>query len=541
MKPWPTVVQLRRAALLLLSTTLLAADAKVVDGTIKLSSQTTEQYIGDPSPRTPALSARSPVRFLRAAKFSFSPWMRSHVTGKFHTTDGTYFDRHPHQLALCLYKDTQWDKMQALMKKGSLCTDRMSLASYKWDVQPNYVEGTGKHDFTFSQHLQAPSVRTHYWWVMIMDCYLEEYDAHPAPMEFEMTFTNGESQLPEDESGMLKINWLAFLSMSAYGGFYFVRALQQMRRLKQAHLITLLFAVAYALQTASVLCEILHLRRYSQDGKGLRWRHTWLALDFGGGLCQSVSELLISVLLIALAFGWTLGLESQEPLEGAAGKLLAGLQRPAQLRRGLRSPSALLLGSIFAVQLFLQAAGRRYEEDFNNFHDHEHWPGLMLILIRLLLCALFGWALRRSVAVESQREVLAFFAQLRLAGFVWFLCLPLLVALAFLCPPHRRHQIVAGGSIILQAAALALLSTLFLERSEYAAGPHSLSPCAVLGSTPPHGALSMAGTTRSPRSLTWARSSTRASHPPRLRPNSPSTSGCWDPSKLGPRSFLRPG
>ena len=52
-----------------------------------------------------------------------------------------------------------------------------------------------------------------------------------------------------------------------------------------------------------------------------------------------------------------------------------------------------------------QAAGRRYEEDFNHFHDHEHWPGLALLAIRLGLCALFAFALRRSLSLERQPEV----------------------------------------------------------------------------------------------------------------------------------------
>ena len=42
----------------------------------------------------------------------------------------------------------------------------------------------------------------------------------------------------------------------------------------------------------------------------------------------------------------------------------------------------------------------------------------------------------------------------------------------------RRHQVVAGGSIVLQAVALALLSTLFLQRSEY----YRISSLAHLGS-----------------------------------------------------------
>jgi len=247
---------------------------------------------------------------------------------------------------------------------------------------------------------------------------------------------------------------------------------------REGHLITLLFGLAYALQGVSLFCELCHLCCYERDGKGLRWRHTWLALDLVSGIFQSMSELVISTVLIALAFGWTLGVQSQEPIAGVFGKILAGLQSPARLLQGFRSPTFMLLISIALVQLMLQAIGRSFEEDFNNFHDHEHWPGMLLISIRLVLWVLFTWALRRSRAVERQPEVLAFMKQLWISGTVWFVCLPLLVLVAMVLPPYRRHQLVAGGSIVLQACALTLLSTLFLNRSEY----HRISSLAHLGS-----------------------------------------------------------
>ena len=39
--------------------------------------------------------------------------------------------------------------------------------------------------------------------------------------------------------------------------------------------------------------------------------------------------------------------------------------------------------------------------------------------------------------------------------------------MSLLLPPYRRHQLVAGGSIFVQAIALALLSTLFTEGSAF--------------------------------------------------------------------------
>ena len=65
------------------------------------------------------------------------------------------------------------------------------------------------------------------------------------------------------------------------------------------------------------------------------------------------------------------------------------------------------------------------------------------------------------------QEILGFLDKLMWFGGVWFLCLPILILLAMVLPPYRRHQLVAGGSIFVQGIALSLLSTLFLESSEF--------------------------------------------------------------------------
>ena len=330
---------------------------KVIDGTAVLSSQNTEQYM---------------------TKFSFSPYARSHIEGSFEVENGIYFDHHPHELVLALYDEPQWQKFQQSMKKGSLCVDRLRLASWKTDkIQPGFRAGerSGPRNFNFDSYITAPSGRAHYWYAVLMDCYLEEYDAHPPPMKYHITLWNGKSHLPEDESGMQTINLLTMLAMVAYGSWFGYSAFSKMQRVGQVHLITLVFGVAYGLQLISVFCELLHLRRFASDGKGLRWRHTIFALDFLSGLTQTISELVLSVLLTSLAFGWTLGIESQEPIDGLLGKVLAGLHRPGLLLRGLWSPSALLLLGIGGAQLILHTLGHRYDDDFNNFHDFEHWCG----------------------------------------------------------------------------------------------------------------------------------------------------------------------
>lgn len=385
---------------------------------------------------------------------------------------------------LCLYDDHDMPKFSRMMTAGSLCQERARICTWQTRIRPADT-AADKHHFTFASGVsnRRDVKSAHYWYAVLMDCYLEEYDAHPPRLHYALQFLNGNpnslqsSHLPADENGMQTINALALAAMVAYGAIFGMRLYTRWLNIQQAHLIVVLFMAAYVLQALSLLCELCHLRRYASDGKGLRWRHTWLALDFGGALLQSLSELILSVLLIALAFGWTLGFQ-KVPIDGLFGKAVAGLQSPADLLKGMRSRSLLLLGALASVQLLLHAIGRSYEEDFGMYHDHEHWPGMALIAIRVASWALFSWALLRSRKAEANPEVLGFLGQLWIFGTVWFVSFPQLVALATLVPTYRRHQLVAGGSIAMQTIALALLSTLFMTQSNY----YRISSLAHLGS-----------------------------------------------------------
>jgi hypothetical protein len=440
-------------ALLLVGSLIAHATAKTSSGSVTLSSAVTEKFV---------------------SKFSGSASEVIKVSGIFHTDTVDYFDGHPHDMTLCLYKEQKWDAFQQALKKGSLCTERRQMASHSIKIHPALSPAQqARHEFSFQATLlPSDGFTAHYWFAVLMDCYLEEYDAHPPPMHYELKFLNGRSHLPADQDGMATVHGVLCVGMTAYGLFYFGRSILQMYQKGQVHLLILLFAAAYTMQTGGAFFEWLHLWHYRRDGAAAanataeHWKGS--LFDLVSGLLQCASELTISLVLIALAFGWTLGLDAQAPLQGHVGKLLAGLHTPGKLLRGLRSPSSLLLFSIAASQVALLGIGRSMAEgSAQSFHEFEHWPGVVLLCIRLVLCGVFVWALQRSRAVESNVEVLGFLGKLAWFGAVWFLCLPLLVLVATLLPPYRRHQLVAGGSILVQAAALVLLSTLFAEGSHF--------------------------------------------------------------------------
>ena len=60
-----------------------------------------------------------------------------------------------------------------------------------------------------------------------------------------------------------------------------------------------------------------------------------------------------------------------------------------------------------------------------------------------------------------------FFNKLMLVGSVWFLAFPVLVFMASVQAPQKRHATVSIGSVICQAGALAYLMNMLLSKSDY--------------------------------------------------------------------------
>jgi len=122
------------------------------------------------------------------------------------------------------------------------------------------------------------------------------------------------------------------------------------------------------------------------------------------------------------------------------------------------------------MQFTLELAGRTYEDDFNQFHDHEHWPGYILMVMRAGLAALFFYGVtttKGKANKTAEGQMSSFFMKLQIAGCAWFLAFPLCVVLSSGAAPYQRHRIVTAGAITTQVAALGYLMFLFLTQSDY--------------------------------------------------------------------------
>lgn len=85
-------------------------------------------------------------------------------------------------------------------------------------------------------------------------------------------------------------------------------------------------------------------------------------------------------MLLSMSVGWTLGSATAHPIKDRA-----------------------QLGTIVGVALshvFLVLWEQSYDESSYTYHVHESLPGLLLILLRVGLAALFGYNLKQTIAKE---------------------------------------------------------------------------------------------------------------------------------------------
>lgn len=341
-----------------------------------------------------------------------------------------------------------------------------------------------------------PKSSTRQWALVLADCGLEEYPAHPPVIDYNVTFLNNGSHLPAQEDGMITLHVIVLLGMLA-GALPLVRGLlAQYKSAEQVHLSAVLLAAAYIFQAVAAFCEAVHIATYSADGLGMRLRHGRLPLDFFGEVAQNLSELLLSSILIAISLGWMLDSNFRKPEKEARGGVGGGgaskyghgsleashepLPRPSGTPLGAGNVGELISkltgasratlvqvfsGSYAVIQFVMELVGRRYEDDFNSFHDEHHWPGFVLMLMRIGLAAALWWGVGNTLSRIGGRGGRGeFLHTLRLVGVTWLLAFPVLVMLiAPWFAPTSQHWIVTAGSLVLQGCALAALTHIFLS------------------------------------------------------------------------------
>jgi len=104
-----------------------AARAKVEQGTFSLTSLECEHFV---------------------SKFSYNSGDDAHVSMQFGGHGSSYaHDGHPHNLMVAIYNDEAWEEYTKLLKSGSLCSDRMKVATRQ--VELNKFRPSSENDKRF--------------------------------------------------------------------------------------------------------------------------------------------------------------------------------------------------------------------------------------------------------------------------------------------------------------------------------------------------------------------------------------------------------
>ncbi len=132
---------------------------------------------------------------------------------------------------------------------------------------------------------------------------------------------------------------------------------------------------------------------------------------------------------------------------------------------------SVLVFALMCAQMSLEIASRSYVDDFNGFHDHEHWPGYGLVFLRLVCLVIFlaGGRAALGAAERNDPDAARFLRDLRKIGGAWLAAFPFLVATAWCAPPLARHRYVAGGCATLQSVGLIGLGFLCLASERFLA------------------------------------------------------------------------
>ena len=445
--------------LLLAAAALAPARAKVVTGEARLTGEFTEHDV---------------------VKFAFRVGRGSAALTVW-TEEGD--DYASDELKAYAYLDDDWDKVL----RATTCDEKVKLARWSAPVdlrKDNALDAEwapwrppASSKFWAHRRAMTSSIRTHVWYFTLADCSLERY-LHPVPaVHYRAEMRDGDSHLPVDENGLRPLHFFnmvtAFILVYAVGKRIALAAAGRAKKGdgdRDVHAAEVLLCAAAACDALSSFFELRHLAAYASNGVGSHFS------DALSAYFEALCDALLAALTLCIAAGWTLAsrlgddekagrgpLRDETPAEKAASAV-------APLARLLRAPgveaSSGLLGWI-TLHLVLAQWSRWEGDDFDSFHDFEHWPGKLVVLIRVVLFLVLIPVALRTQACAGHR-LRRFYVGWAAVGGAWALSLPLVTFVAASLPPYTRHRTVQWVCSLVQTAALVLYAQLFAGRANRA-------------------------------------------------------------------------
>ncbi|CAD8138104.1 unnamed protein product [Paramecium pentaurelia] len=196
----------------------------------------------------------------------------------------------------------------------------------------------------------------------------------------------------------------------------------------------LFILVVIGLEVLQNLLNFMHLIVYYINGKGIG------AFSTISEIIQVVDNFLLMILLILLAWGWSIEFMDMEDWD-------------------IYVPVAFLIA--FA-QALIVGLGRLVSNQTDN-HLYEGWVGYTISLIYISLAIYFYYSTNQRK--KKGDSVDYFYIQLKIYGMLFFLAFPFLLFVSKLVDPYKSYTIISYGNMFVRMLNIVLMARLFTGKS----------------------------------------------------------------------------
>lgn len=333
------------------------------------------------------------------------------------------------KVTMLIYLDDNWDDTLYI----DSCTEKADLAKRDRALRlPTNGEWSAEISGTLSQ-----KVVPHVWYFVLADCKGELETKQRIKLELTLTNSDG-SHFSLEERGLTYLYVIVFGVFLATLWSNLVKLIRKFKKTENLETNLVLLNVSIGCNFISIVFEIIHIWVYSYNGRGV------VVIDFFSQAFETISYLIITILFLLVASGWTIKYKELPDAD-------------------VFVPVALL--SVF-MHLLIVGLGRVTDDTYYKFSDYEGVPGVLLIILRIGMWVWFFINIRQQLS-ETQGQVASFVLNFSIVASLYFLGVPILAIVSWLFRTYWRQKIITIGSLVIQTGIFFLLTYLFSEKSTY--------------------------------------------------------------------------
>lgn len=326
-----------------------------------------------------------------------------------------------------VYIDNKWEDALA----QTSCTSKEQSSKRKTTLE---VPLNGEWSDTVEGTLTQNS-RTHFWYFSISSCDINQKYKLRIDMQF---YNTDNSQFSAEDYGLQYVYpVIMVIFFIALSGNIF-RLIKKFQKTDDLETNLLVLNIAIGCQLTGIFFQSIHFWVYSYNGKGV------IVLEiFYQGL-EVMSSVLVTILLIIIASGWTLKF------------------------RDFPDADIYIPISLFVVVLNLMVVGlgRITEDSYYKNSDYEGIPGFCLMFMRIALWLWFLYLIR-DMQEKASPKLMQFLIRFTIMASLYFLALPAVVIFSWVFEAYVRNQVVVVLTNLIQILVFIFLTHLFSEKSTF--------------------------------------------------------------------------